>query len=56
MEWLLIAWFVTSTGVVSPNQNAIATRVNTKAACNSVLQQGYNQNLRGICVHDPVQR
>lgn len=52
MDWLLVAWFVTgfNTGV---DQHIITTRTNTAAACETVLDKGYANGLRGLCVYDP---
>ena len=53
MDWLLIAWFVTSVNS-SFVQQAFTTRTNTEDACRTVLNAGYQSGLRGLCIYDPA--
>ena len=50
MDWLLVAWFITSAGVI---EATVTSRMNTKHACEVVLVTGRRAGLRGICVYDP---
>jgi len=56
MEWLLVVWFVVSSGNTSVLTQPTTARMNSRTACETVISQGYNQGLRGVCTHDPVQR